>query len=168
MVRRGKHLVRPLLVGQSATLRVPGVDRGPSDPRNMLVVVLKEQDGLYTVGCRGGILRTKLTAADLSAINQVLLTPDEVPDTTISLRTATAKATGGQGFMKCACKPQCTSGRCSCHKKKMICNSRCHPGRTCNNFWFIYTLWFIYIFMIHYIFMIYYVVFYPVYSILLE
>ena len=66
MARRGKKLLQSLLVGQCATLTVPDVDRGPSDPKNLLVVVLKvEKDGLYTVGCREGVLGSKYTAADL-------------------------------------------------------------------------------------------------------
>ncbi|XP_076033659.1 uncharacterized protein LOC143020791 [Oratosquilla oratoria] len=65
MTRRGKYLLKPLSVGQCATLRVPDVDRGPTDPKNLLVVVLKENDGLHTVGCREGIIGPKFTAPDL-------------------------------------------------------------------------------------------------------
>ena len=133
MTRRGNQLVRRLEVGQCATLRVPDVDRGPTDPKNLLVVVMKGEDGLYTVGCREGVLGSKYTAADLSPIDQVLIKADDVPDIRLTLRTATAKATGGQGFVKCQCRTQCSSGRCSCRKKEMKCNSRCHPGRACKN-----------------------------------
>ena len=102
MTRRGNQLVRQLKVGQCATLRVPDVDRGPTDPKNLLVVILKgEEDGLYTVGCREGVLGSKYTAADLSPIDQVLIKANDVPDIRLTLRTATAKATGGQGFVKC-------------------------------------------------------------------
>ncbi|XP_076049388.1 uncharacterized protein LOC143030070 [Oratosquilla oratoria] len=72
MTRRGKYLLKPLSVGQCATLRVPDVDRGPTDPKNLLVVVLKENDGLHTVGCREGIIGPKFTAPDLCAIKQPL------------------------------------------------------------------------------------------------
>ncbi|KAK8372094.1 hypothetical protein O3P69_012627, partial [Scylla paramamosain] len=33
MTRRGKNLLKPLSIGQCATLRVPDVDRGPTDPK---------------------------------------------------------------------------------------------------------------------------------------
>ncbi|XP_068205367.1 KRAB-A domain-containing protein 2-like [Palaemon carinicauda] len=128
MTHRGNQLVRRLEVWQCATLRVPDVDRGPTDPMNLLVVAMKE-DGLCTVGCREGVLGSKYTAADLSPIDQVLIKADHVPDIRLTLTTATAKATGGQGFIKCQCRTQCSSGRCSCRKKEMKCNSRCHPGR---------------------------------------
>ena len=117
----------------SFTVRVPDVDRGPCDPKNLLVVVLRQEDWLYTVGCREGVVISKFTAADLSPIYQILINADNVPDICLSLRTATAKAIGGQGYVKCQCKTQCLSGRCSCLKKEMKCNSRCHPGRGCKN-----------------------------------
>ncbi len=85
MTRCGNHLLRPLSIGQCATLGIPNVDRGPTDPKNMLVVVLKEQDGLYTVGCREGILGPKYTAADLSAIDQPLIKAGDVPDVCLLL-----------------------------------------------------------------------------------
>ncbi|KRY30219.1 hypothetical protein T01_5505 [Trichinella spiralis] len=42
-----------------ATLKIPKVDRGPADPRNLLVVVLKINNALHTVACRQGILASK-------------------------------------------------------------------------------------------------------------
>ncbi|KAK4324818.1 hypothetical protein Pmani_004559 [Petrolisthes manimaculis] len=129
MIRRGKRLLRPMSIGQCATLRVPDVDRGPTDPRNLLVVVLKNQDGLYTLGCREGILGPKFTAADLSAIEQPLIKVEELSDVCLSVRTATSMSTGGQGYARCQCTTQCTSERCSCQRKKVKCNSRCHPGK---------------------------------------
>ncbi|XP_076047343.1 uncharacterized protein LOC143028870 [Oratosquilla oratoria] len=133
MTRCGKYLLKPLSVGQCATLRVPDVDRGPTDPRNLLVVVLKENDGLHTVGCREEIIGPTFTATDLCAIKQPLIKPEEVPDICLSIRTATVRGTGGQGYVKCQCTTQCTSQWCSCLRKKLKCNSRCHPGRSCKN-----------------------------------
>ncbi|XP_068240191.1 uncharacterized protein [Palaemon carinicauda] len=69
ITRRGNQLVRQLEVGECATLSVPDVDRGPTDPKNLIVVVMKGEDGLYTVGCREGVLGSKYTAADLSLID---------------------------------------------------------------------------------------------------
>ncbi|XP_068245462.1 uncharacterized protein [Palaemon carinicauda] len=133
MTRRGNQLVRQLEAGQCATLRVPDVDRGPADPKNLLVVVMKEEDGLYTVDCREGVLGSKNTTADLSPTDQALIKADDVPDIRLTLRTATAKGTGGKGCVKFQCRTQCSSGRCSCRKKEMKCNSRCHQRRECKN-----------------------------------
>ncbi|KRY03581.1 hypothetical protein T12_4734 [Trichinella patagoniensis] len=94
---------------------------------------MAECEGLYTVGCREGKLASKFTAADLQVISENILSIDEVPDTEIPLRTAVTKATGGQGYVKCMCLSGCSSGRCSCSRKRVLCNSRCHPGKSCNN-----------------------------------
>ncbi|KRX14635.1 KRAB-A domain-containing protein 2 [Trichinella nelsoni] len=133
MTRRSKKMLIPLQIGQNCTLRVPDVDRGPADPKNFLAVVMAECEGLYTVGCREGKLASKFTAADLQVISENLLSIDEVPDTEIPLRTAVTKATGGQGYVKCMCLSGCSSGRCSCSRKRVLCNSRCHPGKSCKN-----------------------------------
>ncbi|KRX37350.1 hypothetical protein T05_2406 [Trichinella murrelli] len=85
MTRRTKKMLIPLKIGQNCTVRVPDVDRGPADPKNFLVVVMAECEGLYTVGCREGKLASKFTAADLQVISENLLSIDEVPDTEIPL-----------------------------------------------------------------------------------
>ncbi|KRZ80014.1 hypothetical protein T10_12433 [Trichinella papuae] len=121
-------------IGQNTTLRVPDVNRGPVDLKNFLVVIMTECEGLYTVGYREGKLAYNFTAADLQVISEKLLSIDEVPDDEILLRTAVTKATGGQGYVKCMCLSDCSSGRCSCSRKRVLCNSRCHPGKSCNKY----------------------------------
>ncbi|XP_068205609.1 uncharacterized protein [Palaemon carinicauda] len=139
MTRRGNQLVRRLEVGQWATLRVPNVDRGPTDPKNLLVVVMKGEDGLYTVGCREGVLGSKYTAADLSPIDHILIKADDVPDIRLTLRTATAKATEGQGFNIMNAKSAFLQGL-----QSVFCSStdidecaegkdNCDPNATCRN-----------------------------------
>ena len=105
--------MRDLDVGQCAAIRVPDVNRGPADPKNLIVVVLSVKEGMYTVGCREGILMSKFTVADLQPIHENLLVPSDVPDVELGVRTAVRKASGGQGY-------QCTSGRGSCHRKKHV------------------------------------------------
>ncbi|KRZ48220.1 hypothetical protein T02_14931 [Trichinella nativa] len=87
---------------------------------------MAECEGLYTVGCRERKLASKFTAADLQMIEN-LLSIDEAPDAEIPLRTTVTKATGGQGYVKCMCLSGFSSGRCSCSRKRVLCNSRCHP-----------------------------------------
>ncbi|KRZ15916.1 KRAB-A domain-containing protein 2 [Trichinella zimbabwensis] len=50
MSARSKKPVPVLAVGQCATPKMPKVDRGSADPRNLLGVVLKINNGLHTVG----------------------------------------------------------------------------------------------------------------------
>ncbi|KRZ49749.1 hypothetical protein T02_14489 [Trichinella nativa] len=113
MTRRSKKMLIPPKIGQNCTLRVPDVDRGPADPKNFLAIVMAECEGLYTVGCR----ERKLA----------------LPDAKIPLRTAVTKVTSSQGYVKCMCLSGCLSGRCSCSRKRVLCNSRCHPGKSCKN-----------------------------------
>ncbi|KRZ88498.1 hypothetical protein T08_9535 [Trichinella sp. T8] len=133
MKRRLTKLLKPLCIGQNTTLRAPDVDRGPADPKNFLVVIMAECKGLDTVGCREGKFSSKFAAADLQVISKNLLCIDEVPDAKIPLRTAVTKATGGQGYVKCMCLSGWSSGRCSCSRKKLLCNSRCYLGKPCKN-----------------------------------
>ena len=78
MTRRAKHLLSSLEVGDNATLRVPEIDRGPSDSRNLLVVILHKDEELYQVGCKEGRINTRYTAADLDPVRQKLLTKDSI------------------------------------------------------------------------------------------
>ncbi|KRZ74729.1 hypothetical protein T10_6626, partial [Trichinella papuae] len=102
MTRRSTKMLIPLHIGQNCTLRMPEA----------------ESEGLYTVGCREGKLASKFTAADLQVISEKLLSIDEVPDDEIPLRTAVTKATDDQGYVKCMCLSGCSSGRCSCSRKR--------------------------------------------------
>ena len=85
-------------MGDNATLKVPEFDRGPSDARNLLVVVMSKSKDLYKVGCKEGSLRARYTTADLDPINKNLLSVTDVPDVELPLRTAITKYTGGQGY----------------------------------------------------------------------
>ena len=82
MQKRATHLLRDYERGDNATLKVPEFDRGPSDPKNLLVVDLSRNDDLYTCGCKEGILSTKFTAADLDSVPDNLLDINEVPECT--------------------------------------------------------------------------------------
>ncbi|KRZ75020.1 hypothetical protein T10_12407 [Trichinella papuae] len=133
MTRRSIKMLKPLHIGQNCTLRVGDVNRGPADPKNVLVVVMAECEGLYTVGYREGKLAYNFTATDLQVISEKLPSIDEVPDDEIPLRTAVTKARGGQGYVKSMCLSGCSSGRCSCSRKRVLCNSRCHPEKSYKN-----------------------------------
>jgi hypothetical protein len=55
----------------------------------------------------------------------------------VSVREALRKVSmlGGQGAAKCGCAGKCNTKSCSCYKKGLKCNSRCHAGNTkcCTN-----------------------------------
>ena len=110
MTVRSNNLLKKLDVGQCATLKIPAFDLGPSDPRNLLVIVLGYENELYTLGTKTGRLAAKYTAADLEPIQERLLSSEDVPNVEIPLRTAVGKYTRGQGYQKCMCKTVCRSG----------------------------------------------------------
>ena len=52
-------------------------------------------------------------------VHEKLLSLSDVPDVELPLRTAITRYTGGQGYVKCACKSNCKTSRCSCKKKRI-------------------------------------------------
>jgi hypothetical protein len=59
-----------------------------------------------------------------------------VPDNTeISVRKAVQLLSlyGGQGHIHCSCRSGCTTGKCKCKRKNILCNSRCHASLSCAN-----------------------------------
>ena len=104
MLQRGKRFLTEIHKGQTATLRVPEFDHGPSDPRNLLVVILGKKKYFYEVRCREGRLINKYTRVDLDLVSETLLQPQEVSDAKVTLRKAVSKVTGGQEYALCTCK----------------------------------------------------------------
>lgn len=130
----------PLKIGDSVTVSVPTVDRGPLDFPNIHAVVLKIENGVFQVGTKNGTIKGWLPRTDLAKnkSNTILGMSDVMIEKTISLREALAlqSMTGGQGYVKCSCKAsinQCRTNRCKCFKFKVLCNSRCHSSATCGN-----------------------------------
>ena len=99
----------------------------------LLVVVMEANEDMYKLGCREGKLAQRYSTADLDFVKEPLLKICDVPNIEIALRTAVGKTSGGQGYIKCSCKANCSTLRCSCNKRNMKCNSKCHPDSSCSN-----------------------------------
>ena len=96
---RGEKIVQIPKVGNNATIQIPEFDRGPSDPKNLLVVILSAENNLYEVGCEQAKISTKFTAADLDLLSEKLIYPGDVPnDVSLTLRSVVGKRSGGQIF----------------------------------------------------------------------
>lgn len=121
-------------VGKTVRVTIPDVDRSKGDSRNILAVVLSSENGLYKLGCRTGILNGHYTPNQFLECKENFISISEVPSSSTSVRTASNKMSvvGGQGFAKCNCK-LCDSLKCSCKKAGVICNSKCHLNKNCNN-----------------------------------
>ena len=137
MLKRSEAHRPPLLVGDNVRVPIPKVDRGRTDPGNVIGVVTEiTEHGSYKVGTKRGQLKGALSRNLVEKCSQnVFLSPKDVPDSELSVRQAAAQESigHGQGFLHCGCKTGCQNGRCKCKKSNRLCNSRCHPNLSCKN-----------------------------------
>ena len=139
MVKRSRIIMVAGEVGDNVTVPVPLVDRGRSDPRNILGVIQnRDENDLYTIAVKGGILKGKFSRNQFDLCAFKLITETDLNlNELISLRQAVQYESkcGGQGFVKCNCagNKRCQSNRCKCFKAKVKCNSRCHFCLSCSN-----------------------------------
>ena len=137
MLEKSKDLLTPLEIGQCVSVSVDKVDRGPLDPPVIIGIVTGISDDhlMYDIGTRVGRLTIRLARNALSAIGAHMKL-DEIPDNNVSsIRQLVRDLSlfGGQGYLHCSCTTACKSNRCKCRKSSHTCNSRCHPGRKCDN-----------------------------------
>lgn len=99
------------------------------------IVMEVTPDSFYKIGTKTGALSNLYSRSQIAPCTANLLKISDVPNTTISLRTANSLASvvGGQGFVRCTCNKKCINKRCVCKKKGVICNSRCHNSTNCTN-----------------------------------
>ena len=132
MVEKSKKYFPQCNIGDIVCLPIPAVDRGPSEPTNLLCKVLSINDhNLHELACEAGTLNVKFArnAFDI-AKGKFEITHKE--DTMVSVRKAVSELSlgGGQGMVKCNCTAGCKNKRCSCRQNGILCNSRCHGGNT--------------------------------------
>ncbi|KAI1695169.1 putative SCAN domain-containing protein 3-like [Ditylenchus destructor] len=125
----------PISVGQTVRIPIPSVDRAKTDPRNLLGVVMEEEDGFYRIGTDHGILSQQYSRNQIEPSSSQFVSKENVPDKEISLRTAVGAdlLSGGQGHKHCNCLQGCKTGKCNCRSLGRLCNSRCHNSTSCKN-----------------------------------
>lgn len=136
MVARGKGILPPIQVGDNVLVPIPAVDRGRGDPTNLVAVVLEMKEEKVRVGTRDGVLNTWFERNQVAATRFKSISIDDIRSEDVySLRELVRLGSvgTGQGYRRCSCRGDCDSKRCKCQKDEMICNSACHPGRTCKN-----------------------------------
>lgn len=107
-------------------LRVPDVNRAKSDQRNLLAVILENQnDQFYKLESKQGILSQLYTRNQFAICEEKFIFSEEVPAHSISLRECAKKTSlsGGQGHEQCG---ECKSDECKCKKFSKLCSSQCH------------------------------------------
>ncbi|XP_041347825.1 uncharacterized protein LOC121367580 [Gigantopelta aegis] len=139
MVKRSKRIFAPVQVGDNVTISIPHVDRGRTDPRNIIGVVTECSDNdIDSIAVKGGTLSGKYPRNQIGVCATKLYSADDFnTENTVSLRQAVQLESkcGGQGFTKCNCadSKHCQTNRCRCFKAKMQCNSRCHSTLPCTD-----------------------------------
>lgn len=88
-------------------------------------------------GCERGvsIIVCFFFRSEFDSCCEKFICQDDVPNITITLRTAARKAAigTGQGYARCVCYKGCNNNRCLCKKKGLLCNSKCHNSLGCAN-----------------------------------
>jgi hypothetical protein len=136
MLRTSKRKFPPAQIGDTVRIQVPDVDRGRTDPRNVLAVVVGIEDSdFYRLANKHGTLKQLFTRNQFAICKEKLLSMDEVSTQEISLREAASanSKSGGQGYTRCNCKRKCSTAKCSCKNKRLLCNSKCHGSLSCCN-----------------------------------
>ena len=138
MTRLAREKFRQGKVGDTVKVRVPDVDRGRCDSRNILGVIMKADftKDLYMIGTKDdGILNSWCARNQFSTCTEGTVNIADVSSVNISLRECAGKASlfGGQGYRRCNRKTSCRSNLCSCKKSNKLCNSTCHNSLSCKN-----------------------------------
>ena len=116
---------------------MPNIDRGLTDARNVLAVVMEIKHDKCRLGTEQGVLhgcysfRQPFKAPRTS----ILLIKNGTENGTRSLRELVKlqSVTDGQGLLRYSCKKACATNKCKCKQAKVLYNSRCHQSSSCNN-----------------------------------
>lgn len=136
MLHHSKQRFQQAEVGQTVVVRIPDVDRGRTDPLNIMAVIIKENNGFYELGTKHGRLDRKYARNEFEICSQNFITVEAVPGNEITLRQAVGAASISgrtQGVLKCNCKTRCVKSNCTCRNANVQCNSRCHNSSSCDN-----------------------------------
>ena len=146
----------PGKVGDTVRVRVPDVDRGRCDLRNILGVVthVNHDNKTYKIGTQFGRINSSYARNQFTTCKEKLMQLENVPDMEISLRECASKLSlsGGQGYKRRSCKTQCSSNRCTCRKSRSVMEVFLVQISNYANFFYVSILrlqLYIYIYMYH-------------------
>lgn len=125
----------PVFAGDNILVNIPDMDRGRLAPRNVLAVVMEVvEPNLFSIGTKHGKLEKLYSRNEFQLAPHKFMKISDVPDGKLSVRQEAMIASGSkQGFVKCGCSKGCNNKSCSCAKKKLKCNSKCHNSSACKN-----------------------------------
>ena len=146
---QAKITLQNYAIGTIVQVPLHDVDTTKADGKNLTLVVVEvvqKKDNsfpMYHLACKAGVLDTLYHPSYITAVptSSNMMGFENVCDQWTGLprikeRTAAASVSmvGGQGkHLGCGCKSgTCHTGRCSCFKAGLKCNSKCH-GRINKN-----------------------------------
>ncbi|RNA07172.1 KRAB-A domain-containing 2 [Brachionus plicatilis] len=135
MLSRNKKVINSFKVGDLVLYHSEDVDRGASDPQNILCVILEKKNELFKLGCRAGVFDSfvAFNCIEKTALItefSIEFIPKDKKDEYVSVGAREAvrllSIGHGQGYLKCNCTGNCATKRCSCKKANLKCSSKCH------------------------------------------
>ncbi|CAG9561120.1 unnamed protein product [Danaus chrysippus] len=97
----------PVEIGDNVIIQIPDVDRAKANLRNIVRVVLQKDDqDFHKIGTKYAMLDKLYCRSELDKCKEKFLHEEDVPNTSLPLRTVAREASigTGQGFMRCVCK----------------------------------------------------------------
>ncbi|KAK4876006.1 hypothetical protein RN001_012428 [Aquatica leii] len=126
----------PCSVGDIVRVKIPDVDRGRGDFRNILMTVIeKTDDDFYKLANKSGTIEEMFSMNQFSMCSEKLVDLESVSLEKKSLRKLANEQSllGGQGYKRCNCKTKCMTNKCKCKAIGNLCNSKCHSNLSCLN-----------------------------------
>ena len=125
MEKQSIKKARILEIGNNVLLPIPEVDkRSPFDPLNLLgVITHRSEEGYYKIGTQAGEIDRCYLSTEFEFTPSNFLSPEEVPESIVTLRKAILVSSLGKNRLACNCTSGCGSNRCRCRRSKKLCNS---------------------------------------------
>ena len=136
MIKQTQKRLPLVKTGDNVMIPIPTVDRPQCEFKNVVAIVMDEEENGFSLACRAGWIKERFTRGEFTKCKEKFITNEDVPKQLLSFRTAIGKSsiTGRQqGYFHCNCKKGCSSGKCKCRKEDLKCNSRCHNSDSCKN-----------------------------------
>ena len=125
-------IVKEFRIGDTVAVRVPIEDRAKTDARRIPAIIVKVKGTTYKLACRYGTISGYYSTSNLIPFPGCVAIANE--DVEISLRTAAKQHSQRKSdIFFCKCKKSCKSKHCTCLKRGLSCNGRCHSGKPCKN-----------------------------------
>ena len=135
MINKTNNYLVPVAVGDKVIFFTDEVDRGITDPPNLLCKINAIKHDNYELASEAGVL-DRLVPRNAFHIAPKNVDFKVITDKKESIRGAINALSigGGQGFFKCGQTCKCNTKKCSCKKAGIFCNSKCHKTTpTCDN-----------------------------------